>query len=215
MLGGFHRGLITGDNHWQYFSQVRWQVPFLYSYAYDPDLGTQALYKPGYQVDGALGVLYNNLYNVFGFDKITPLAQVIASHRVHDNGPASDPYNSGFDRLMFSPGVEFTKVVDEANNRVDEVLRGRGAAVLLPRQFCRQRRPSGGRRNRGPADRPGPRQGRRELQLLRMGGIAMRFAHPVHDRSPSRQRATDAVGDVTTSAAPDTGTRANQGFPSE
>ena len=118
IVGGFHRGLLTGDNAWQYFSQVQWRVPFLYSYAFDSDLGTQALYKPGYQVDGAFGVLYNNLYNVFGFDKITPLAQVIASHRVHDNGPASDPYNSGFDRLMFSPGVEFTKVLDEANNRV-------------------------------------------------------------------------------------------------
>jgi hypothetical protein len=93
-------------------------MPFLYSRAYDPDLGTEALYKPGYQVDGALGVLYNNWYNVFGFDKITPLAQVIASHRVHDSGAASDPYNSGFDRLMFSPGIEFTKVLDEANNRV-------------------------------------------------------------------------------------------------
>jgi hypothetical protein len=118
MLGGFHRGLLTGDNHWQYFSQVQWRLPFLYSYAFDPDLGTQALYKPGYQVDGALGVIYNNLYNVFGFDKITPLAQVIVSHRVHDVGPASDPLNSGFDRLMFAPGIEFTKVVDEANNRV-------------------------------------------------------------------------------------------------
>ncbi|MBV9971298.1 MAG: hypothetical protein JO228_15050 [Xanthobacteraceae bacterium] len=121
LLGGFHRGLITGDNHWQYFSQVRWQVPFLYSAAYDRDLGTYALYKPGYQADGALGVLYNNLYNVLGFDKITPLAQVIASHRVHDNGPASDPLNTGFDRLMISPGVEFTKVLDEANNRVLKV----------------------------------------------------------------------------------------------
>ena len=118
ILGGFHRGLLTGDNHWQYFSQVQWRLPFLYSYAFDPDIGTQALYKPGYQVDGALGVLYNNLYNVFGFDKITPLAQVIVSHRVHDAGSAADPLNSGFDRLMFAPGIEFTKVVDEANNRV-------------------------------------------------------------------------------------------------
>jgi hypothetical protein len=128
IIGGFHRGLLTGDNHWQYFSQAQWRVPFLYSYAFDPDLGTEALYKPGYQVDGAFGVLYNNLYNVFGFDKITPLAQVIASHRVHDTGAASDPYNSGFDRLMFSPGIEFTKVLDEANNRVMKVY----ADVELP-----------------------------------------------------------------------------------
>jgi hypothetical protein len=121
LLGGFHRGMISGDNAWQYFSQVRWQVPFLYRSAYDADLGTQALYKPGYQVDGAVGVLYNNWYNVLGFDKITPLAQIIASHRVHDNGAASDPLNTGFDRLMFSPGIEFTKVLDEANNRVLKV----------------------------------------------------------------------------------------------
>jgi hypothetical protein len=119
LLGGFHRGMITGDNAWQYFSQVRWQVPFLYRYAYDPQgSGLLQVYKPGYQADGAVGVLYNNWYNVLGFDKITPLAQIIASHRVHDSGDAADPYNSGFDRLMFSPGIELTKVLDEANNRV-------------------------------------------------------------------------------------------------
>jgi hypothetical protein len=121
LLGIFHRGMLTGDNAWQYFSQARWQVPFVYSYAYDPELGGYGLYKPGYQVDGAFGVLYNNWYNVLGFDKITPLAQIIASHRVHDNGSSSDPLNTGFDRLMISPGIEFTKVLDEANNRVLKV----------------------------------------------------------------------------------------------
>ena len=47
-----------------------------------------------------------------------PLAQVIVSQRSRDEGTGADPYNSGFDRVMLSPGVEFTKVVDEANNRV-------------------------------------------------------------------------------------------------
>ena len=37
------------------------------------------VYKPGYQVDGAAGIIYNNLYNVMGFDKIAPL---VADHRV-------------------------------------------------------------------------------------------------------------------------------------
>ena len=70
------------------------------------------------QVDGAIGIVYNNLYNVLGFDKITPLGQVIISHRNQDTGTGADPYNSGFDRVMLSPGIEFTKVLDEANNRV-------------------------------------------------------------------------------------------------
>ncbi len=124
LLGGFHRGMLSGDNAWQYFSQVMWRQPFLYSNAVDPQGffdGTPGLvqsYHPGYQVDGAIGILYNNFYHVLGFDKITPLGQVIISHRAVDSGTAADPLNSGFDRVMLSPGVEFTKVLDEANNRV-------------------------------------------------------------------------------------------------
>jgi hypothetical protein len=124
ILGGFHRGLLTGDNAWQYFAQAVWRQPFLYRDAADPQGfmdGNGALvqsYHPGYQVDGAIGILYNNWYNVLGFDKITPLVQTIISHRQVDSGTAADTLNSGFDRVMLSPGVEFTKVLDEANNRV-------------------------------------------------------------------------------------------------
>ena len=124
MVGGFHRGLLTGDNAWQYFAQVMWRQPFLYQDAADPqgffdgNAGVVQSYHPGMQVDGAVGIVYNNLYNVLGFDKITPLGQVIVSHRNADSGTGADPFNSGFDRVMLSPGIEFTKVLDEANNRV-------------------------------------------------------------------------------------------------
>ena len=124
MVGGFHRGMLTGDNAWQYFAQVMWRQPFLYQDAADPqgffdgNPGVVQSYHPGMQVDGAAGIVYNNLYNVLGFDKITPLGQVIVSHRNADSGTGADPFNSGFDRVMLSPGIEFTKVLDEANNRV-------------------------------------------------------------------------------------------------
>ena len=124
LLGGFHRGMITGDNAWQYFMQAMWRIPFLYQSAPDPqgffdgNAGVVQTYYPATQVDGAVGILYNNLYHVLGFDKITPLAQIIMSHRDHDTGTGSDPLNSGFDRVMISPGIEFTKVIDEANKRV-------------------------------------------------------------------------------------------------
>ena len=126
-LGAFHRGLLSGDNAWQYFSQIMWRQPFLYQAAPDPqgffdgNLGVVQTYYPGMQVDAAAGIVYNNLYHVLGFDKITPLGQVIVSHRDADSGTGADPYNSGFDRVMLSPGIEFTKVVDEANNRVIKV----------------------------------------------------------------------------------------------
>jgi hypothetical protein len=124
LLGAFHRGLLTGDNHWQYFSQVMLRRPFLYQSAADPqgffdgNPGVVQTYFPGYQVDGSVGIVYNNLYHVLGLDKITPLAQVIVSDRSRDEGTGADPFNSGFDRVMLSPGVEFTKVVDEAKNQV-------------------------------------------------------------------------------------------------
>jgi hypothetical protein len=123
-IGAFHRGLLTGDNAWQYFGQFLLRKPFLYQAAADPqgffdgNPGVVQTYIPGYQIDGAAGIVYNNLYHVLGLDKITPLAQVIVSQRSRDEGTGADPYNSGFDRVMLSPGVEFTKVVDEANNRV-------------------------------------------------------------------------------------------------
>ncbi len=126
-LGAVHRGMLSGDNAWQYFTQAIWRQPFLYQAAADPqgffdgNPGVVQTYYPGLQIDGAAGVLYNNLYHVLGFDKITPLGQVIVSHRDHDTGTGSDPYNSGFDRVMLSPGIEFTKVLDEANNRVGKV----------------------------------------------------------------------------------------------
>jgi len=124
LLGAFHRGLLSGDNAWQYFGQIMWRQPFLYQSAADPqgffdgNPGVVQTYFPGMQIDAAGGVLYNNWYHVLGLDKITPLAQVVVSHRDHDTGTGADPYNSGFDRVMLSPGIEFTKVVDEANNRV-------------------------------------------------------------------------------------------------
>ena len=119
MIGGFHRGMITGDNAWQYFVQMMARIPFAYRAALDPTgSGLVQTYKPGYQVDASAGIVYNNGYNILGFDKIAPVLQLIGSHRVRDGGDAADPLNSGFDRVMVAPGIEFTKVVDEFNKRV-------------------------------------------------------------------------------------------------
>jgi hypothetical protein len=121
ILGAFHRGLITGDNAWQYFAQIRSLLPFAYRAAFNADAGIFEVYKPGAQVDGSAGIVYNNGYNILGFDKITPILQVIGSHRQRDTGAAADTLNSGFDRLMIAPAVEFTKVIDEVNKRVIKV----------------------------------------------------------------------------------------------
>ena len=116
ILGGFWRGMITGDNAWQYFSQVRYQQPFLRSSAWDPDLEANANYIPGLQVDAAIGIFYNNWYHIGPLDKIAPVLQLIYSHRQPDSGAAADPADTGYDRLYISPGIDITKVVDDPNN---------------------------------------------------------------------------------------------------
>ncbi len=64
-----------------------------------------------------MGVVYNNLYHVGPFDKVAPLLQFIFSHRERDGGLACDPVDTGYDRVFISPGVDLTKVIDDANNR--------------------------------------------------------------------------------------------------
>ena len=104
ILGGFWRGMITGDNAWQYFGRIRYQQPFLTSSAWDDELQANANYVPGLQVDAAAGVVYNNWYHVGPFDKIAPLLQLIYSHREPDSGAAASPKIRGMTGSTFLPG---------------------------------------------------------------------------------------------------------------
>jgi hypothetical protein len=116
ILGGFWRGMITGDNAWQYFSQFKYMQPVLTSKAWDGDAQANLNYRPGASVDAAAGIIYNNLYHVGPFDKIAPLLQLIYSHHERDSGAAADPDKTGYDRIFISPGIDFTKVIDDPNN---------------------------------------------------------------------------------------------------
>ncbi len=117
VLGGFWRGMITGDNAWQYFSQIKLLQALAPHPEYVPTFGADwGGYNPGVQIDAAAGIVYNNWRDVGPFEKIAPLIQLIYSHRQPDGGAAADPDNTGYDRLYISPGVDFTKVVNDANN---------------------------------------------------------------------------------------------------
>lgn len=116
ILGGFHRGMITGDNAWQYFGQIRWLEPIVTQSAFSEEAGVSQNYRPGSQLDGAIGIVYNNGYHIAGFDKIAPVLQIIGSHRQPDSGTGSSPNDTGYDRLLIAPGIDFTKVIDDANN---------------------------------------------------------------------------------------------------
>jgi hypothetical protein len=95
LLGGFDRGNITQDEKWDWFAQGLLDVPTL----------IQDQYRPGVELDAAAGIDYKGIS--FGRVQISPLAQAIVSYRSSDSGAAADPENSGYERLLLSPGVEF------------------------------------------------------------------------------------------------------------
>ena len=96
LLGAFYRTPIDKSGVWNLFAQVEGDLPVAW----------QQGYRPGFEVDAAAGVYYGG----FRFHGVTisPLGQVIVSHRASDGGPqASYPVGSGYDRVLLSPGVEF------------------------------------------------------------------------------------------------------------
>jgi hypothetical protein len=105
LLGGFDRGNITEDEKWDWFAQALFDEPVL----------TQVQYRPGAELDTAAGIDYKG-FSV-GRVGIIPVGQLIFSMRTSDSGanasggvndndgPIPGP-DSGYQRVMVSPGIE-------------------------------------------------------------------------------------------------------------
>lgn len=96
VVGGYHVGKIGGSSKWSYFVQTRYQV----------SLGPRDGYRPGNESDTAVGVTYD-LGEAGVLGRVSPTLQLLDSYRLHDTGPQADPLNSGYERLLISPGVSF------------------------------------------------------------------------------------------------------------
>jgi hypothetical protein len=95
LLGGFYRGNLDRNQKWDWFAQLQLDVPVL----------IQAQYRPGVELDTAAGIDYKGFS--LGRVKISPVAQVIFSERTSDSGAAANSDNSGYQRILLSPGIEF------------------------------------------------------------------------------------------------------------
>ena len=104
LLGAFHRQQFAKGSDWNWYAQALLDVPTL----------IQGSYRPGLEVDAAAGIYYEGWS--IGRLRISPIAQVIGSFRTSDSGnDASGGENdgpvgekdSGYERLMLSPGIEF------------------------------------------------------------------------------------------------------------
>jgi hypothetical protein len=94
ILSGYHVGSLNTSNTLSYFIQGKYQVP----------LAPRDGYRPGNELDAAVGVAYD--LGSFGpVTKVEPVLQVLNSYRLHDTGPQADELNSGYERVLLDPAV--------------------------------------------------------------------------------------------------------------
>ena len=93
LLGGYHRGNLTITGSWGYFGQILWQHA-------GP---TQAQYPPRDQLHAAAGGPYHDFQ--VGKIGVAPTLQLLVSYRDRDGEAAGDPDNTGYTRLLVSPGI--------------------------------------------------------------------------------------------------------------
>jgi hypothetical protein len=94
LMGAYHVGTLDAAH------KVPYQIQANYSVA----VFTQQDYRPGNELDTAVGVGYN-LGPIIG-NQTTPWLNVLGSFRGHDTGGNADFLNSGYSRILLAPGLE-------------------------------------------------------------------------------------------------------------
>jgi hypothetical protein len=93
LLGAFHRGAISEDRRWNWFVNAQWDQPTL----------TAAQYRPGAEFNFLGGASYTSFK--FGGVALSPLGQLVESIRMRDSGTFANAPNSGYARLLATPGL--------------------------------------------------------------------------------------------------------------
>ncbi len=94
LLGGFHRGQFGRGTHMEWFAAAQLDLPMI----------TQDQFRPGMEFDASLGTYYTGFS--LGKARIVPLAQVLFADHASDSGANGNPDNTGYQRVMLSPGLE-------------------------------------------------------------------------------------------------------------
>jgi hypothetical protein len=96
LLGGYHSGTIGKSGDWTYLVQALGDVP----------VATQGGYRPGAELDSSAAISFAGWSLQGGRVRIEPLLQLIGSFRASDSGRAADPDNTGYTRILLSPGLQ-------------------------------------------------------------------------------------------------------------
>ncbi len=94
LLGYYTHHHFTPGSNFNWFAQSIFDLPMV----------TQAGYRPGVELDSALGVYVDGIH--IRKVQIQPIAQMLVSNRASDSGAASSPQNSGYQRVLLSPAFQ-------------------------------------------------------------------------------------------------------------
>jgi hypothetical protein len=94
LLGGYHLGNIGNGGHLKWFGEI----------LLDRAFNSREGYRPGNEIDAAVGAVYEGI-ELGNTGTLSPLLQLIGSDRLQDSGVNADPLNSGYHRLLISPGL--------------------------------------------------------------------------------------------------------------
>ncbi len=94
LLGGFYHGNLPANPQWKWFAQAQLDLPVF----------IQDNYRPGAEIDTAAGLVYEGFF--LGRTRISPILQMIGSVRSRDDGSASSHADTGYERILISPGIE-------------------------------------------------------------------------------------------------------------
>jgi len=94
LLGFYTHHHIVPGSQFNWFAQSMFDLPMI----------TQAGYRPGVELDSALGVYVDGIH--LGKVQIQPIGQMLVSNRASDQGPNANPTDSGYQRVLLSPGFQ-------------------------------------------------------------------------------------------------------------
>lgn len=98
LLGGYHLGRLSADNRWAYYLQGQLAVPI----AHKPN------YRPGAEGVAVAG-LYFEGWSTHSALKFSPVGQLRLVYRRPDGGVDGLGQETGYSRVLVSPGVEVAK----------------------------------------------------------------------------------------------------------
>jgi hypothetical protein len=96
IVGGYHEADMGADNTWTWFAQGQWERAFQ----------SRDGYRPGNELDAGAGIYYGG-WAVGAKGSLIPVLQLLYSDRLHDSGVNADPPDSGYQRVLAAPGLEY------------------------------------------------------------------------------------------------------------